>query len=187
MPFDTALPVARLGSLAEVLEENGIAPVPLAALAAHKRAQVQKFGPNFWYRHQGLLLLGLLLPFVGMAATSGLAEGLKTVSPSLPAAVSFAWLCLLPLLFATGVLRLRAGSHWEERWIPAGSLARLGVPEPIAKLGRDLQKQVPGSALIIGELVQERAVLDPYLLLVRGGERACLGIWDGGKIITRAS
>ncbi|MDA8251296.1 MAG: hypothetical protein M0Z28_19310 [Rhodospirillales bacterium] len=187
MPFDTAIPVARLGSLAEVLEENGIAPVPLAALAAHKRAQVQKFGPNFWYRHQGLLLLGLLLPFVGMAATSGLADGLKTVSPTLPATLSFAWLFLLPLLFATGLLRLRAGSHWEERWVPSGSLARLGVPGPIAELGRDLQKQVPGSALILGELVQERAVLDPYLMLVRGGERVCLGIWDGGKILVRAA
>ncbi|MFP5248201.1 MAG: hypothetical protein ACLGP3_00060, partial [Acidobacteriota bacterium] len=77
MPFDSAVPVARLGSLAEVLEERGITAVPLAALVAHKRAQVQKFGPNFWYRHQGLLLLGLLLPFVGMAATSGLAQDLQ--------------------------------------------------------------------------------------------------------------
>jgi hypothetical protein len=187
MPFDSAIPVTRLSPLAEVLEQNGINPVPLAVLAAHKRAQVERFGPNFWYRHQGLLLLGLLLPFVGMAVTSGLAQGLKEVSPSLPCAISFAWLCLLPLMFATGMLRLRAGSHWEERWVPAGSLARLGVPEPIAALGRDLQKQVPGSALILGELVQERAVLDPYLLLVRGGERVCLGIWDGGKVIARAA
>jgi hypothetical protein len=187
MPFDTAIPVARLSPLAEALADNGINPVPLAALAAHKRAQVEKFGPNFWYRHQGLLLLGLLLPFIGMAATSGLAQGLKDVSPSLPAAISFAWLCLLPLLFASGLLRLRAGSHWEERWVPVGALDRLAVPEPIAEVARSLQKQVPGSALILGELVQERAVLDPYLLLVRGGERICLGIWDGGKVLALAS
>ncbi len=187
MPFDTTIPVARPSPLAEALAVRGVSPVPLPALAAHKRAQVQKFGPNFWYRHQGLLLLGLLLPFVGMAATSGVAQGLKTVSPSLPAAISFAWLCLLPLLFASGALRLRAGSHWEERWVPAGSLARLGVPEPIATLARGLQSEVPGSALILGELVQERAVLDPYLLLVRGGERICLGIWDGGKVLARAA
>lgn len=187
MPFDTAIPVARLSPLAEALEDSGIAPVSLAVLAAHKRAQVEKFGPNFWYRHQGLLLLGLLLPFVGMAATSGLAQGLKEVSPSLPCAVSFAWLCLLPLLFATGLLRLRAGSHWEERWVPVGSLGRLGVPEPIGEVARQLHRQVPGSALILGELVQERAVLDPYLMLVRGGERVCLGVWDGNKVIARAA
>lgn len=187
MPFDSATSVARLSPLAEALAESGIAPVPLAALAAHKRAQVQKFGPNFWYRHQGLLLAGLLLPFIGMAATSGLAQGLKDVSPSLPCAVSFAWLCLLPLLFASGLLRLRAGSHWEERWVPTAALDRLAVPEEIAETARSLQKQVAGSALILGELVQERAVLDPYLLLVRGGERVCLGIWDGGKVLMRAA
>ena len=54
-------------------------------------------------------------------------------------------------------------------------------------MARALQKQVPGSALILGELVQERAVLDPYLLLVRGGERVCLGIWDGNTIVARAA
>ena len=186
MPFDTAIAVGRLSPLAEALEEATVTPVPLAVLAAHKRAQVQKFGPNFWYRHQGLLLLGLLLPFAGMAATSGLAQGLRDVAPSLPCALSFAWLSLLPLLFATGLLRLRAGSHWEERWVPAGALSRLGVPGQIATLAQQLQKQVPGSALILGELVQEQAVLDPYLLLVRGAERVCLGIWDGGQILARA-
>jgi hypothetical protein len=187
MPFDSAIPVARPAPLAEAMAARGIVPVPAAVLAAHKRAQVEKFGPNFWYRHQGLLLLGLLLPFVGMAATSGLAQGLRDVAPSLPCALSFAWLSLLPLLFATGLLRLRAGSHWEERWVPSTSLARLGVPEPIAALARSLQAEVPGAALILGELVQERAVLDPYLMLVRGGERLCLGIWDGGKVLARAA
>jgi hypothetical protein len=187
MPFDTAIPVERLSPLAEALELRGITPVPMPALAAHKRAQVEKFGPNFWYRHQGLLLLGLLVPFVGVAVTSSFAQGLKEVSASLPVALSFAWMCLLPLLFASGLLRLRAGSHWEERWVPASALARLGVPEQIAGLARQLQKEVPGSALILGELVQERAVLDPYLLLVRGGERVCLGIWDGGRILARAA
>jgi hypothetical protein len=48
-------------------------------------------------------------------------------------------------------------------------LETAGVPEPIAAMARSIHRQVPGSTVILGELVQESIVLDPYLLLVRGG------------------
>jgi hypothetical protein len=81
---------------------------------------------------------------------------------------------------------VRAGSHWEERWVPVDWLADLDVPEPIARLARDLSRKVPGASLILGELKQEYVVLDPYLLLDRDGEQVCLGIWDNNEIVAQA-
>src|ERR1700733_12452674 len=53
-----------------------------------------------------------------------------------------------------------------------------GVPEPIAAMARSMHRKVPGSSVILGTLVRESVVLDPYLLLVRDEERVCLGLWD---------
>jgi hypothetical protein len=60
------------------------------------------------------------------------------------------------------------------------------VPLPIAQLARDVQRKAPGSAVILGELLKEAVVLDPYLLLEYGNERICLGIWDGRRIVAMA-
>jgi hypothetical protein len=100
--------------------------------------------------------------------------------------VTLGWMCVIGLLIGAGVFRVRAGSHWEERWVPADWLPGLGVPEPIALLARELCRQVPGAALILGELKQEHVVLDPYLLLDCDGMQVCLGIWDDGTIIASA-
>ena len=61
------------------------------------------------------------------------------------------------------------------------------MPLRIALLARDLRREAPGSILVLGELVQQEVVLDPYLLLERDGERVCLGIWDGRRIIAAAA
>ncbi|MBV8092826.1 MAG: hypothetical protein JOY71_23800 [Acetobacteraceae bacterium] len=65
MPFDAAVASARLAPLSEALELNDIKPVPWERLAAHKQFQGQKFPPSFWYRHSGLLRIGLFASFVG--------------------------------------------------------------------------------------------------------------------------
>ena len=53
-------------------------------------------------------------------------------------------------------------------------------------MARALHRDLPGSTLILGELLQEEVVLDPYLLLEFDGECVCLGIWDGARIIASA-
>ena len=50
--------------------------------------------------------------------------------------------------------------------------------EPIAKVARVLQGDVPRARLILGELKREETVLDPYLLIEHDGECVCLGIWE---------
>ena len=186
MPFDALVAPSPTLPLSVILEARGITPVSQDVLAAHQQAQLEKFAPSFWYRHQALLPLALLGSVGGMAASSGLAHRLDGAS-GLPSWLTLGWMAVICLLIGAGVFRVRAGSHWEERWIPVAWLDDLRVPEPIARLARDLQTTVPGSALILGELIEDRVVLDPYLLLERDGELACLGIWDGDRIIACAT
>ena len=186
MPFDAIGEVARLNPLAEALERRGITPVSWELLSAHKDAELEKAAPNFWFRYPEWLLIASLISIVGMAAASGLAPGLTRGSPSLPFYLSFGWMCLIFLFVATGFFGMRGGSHWEERRVPACRLDGVGVPEPIATVARQLHRDAPSSSLILGELVRDSVVLDPYLLLVCGPERVCLGIWDGRRIIASA-
>lgn len=178
MPFDAAVAIAQ-PALSEILATNKIVPVPTEQLAAHKQSQLDKFRPSFWHRHAGLLRIGLLISFTGAAAISAAATQL---SEFLPCFIVLGWLAVA----LASMLRVRAGSHWEERQVAGSCLGRLGVPEPIAMAARQLQLTAPGCALVLGELLQDRVSLDPYLLLVRGNERACLGIWEGGRIIACA-
>ncbi len=185
MPFDALVAPARLKLLSEILDEQRIRPVPLDALEAHKRAQVERFAPSFWYRHQALLPTALLGSVGAMAASGGLAQQINH-GAAWPNLLTLAWMGVIALLIGAGVFRVRAGSHWEERWVPVGWLADVGVPEPIAAVARSVYREAPGSALILGELFQEEVVLDPYLLLERDGELVCLGIWEDGRIVAQA-
>jgi hypothetical protein len=100
--------------------------------------------------------------------------------------IATGWICLMAAMVVCGTFRSRAGSHWEERWVPAGRLEDVGVPAPITLLAGSLQRVIPGSTLVLGELIRDTAVLDPYLLLVRGEDRVCLGVWDDEGIIAQA-
>ena len=185
MPFDALVALERPKTLAEVLDEHAISPVGWEALATHKRAQLEKFTPSFWHQHQTWLPVGLLGSVGCMATSGGLANGIMP-GLLLPSWLTLAWMGVIALLILFGVFRVHAGSHWQERWIPACALDGHGVPQPIAALARTLQREMPGSALILGELIQEQVVLDPYLLLEHDEQRVCLGIWDDTRVIACA-
>jgi hypothetical protein len=187
MPFDALVAVPRQSTVSEALDRHGLSPVSLTALAEHKQAQLEKFGPSFWYRHQAAVSLALVLasPVVGVLA--GALNGFSGHSSAMTIGSSFAWMCLVAVVTGTGLIRLRAGSHWRERWIPVGLLDDLGVPERIATTARQLRHDLPGATLVLGELMREEAVLDPYLLLEYGHECVCLGIWDDGQVVACAA
>ena len=96
------------------------------------------------------------------------------------------WLTMLAGLILGGVFRARGGSHWEERCLPVDRLEASGVPGQIAAVARSLHRESPGSTLVLGELIRESVVLDPYLLLVQGDEHVCLGVWDDDGLIASA-
>ena len=185
MPFDAAVAVPRLITLHDILESEGITPVSMEALAEHKHAQQRKFTAGFWRQHPELLLLAFGLSVVGLVASGALAKGVPGAVPALPSFMTVGWMCVL-MAVGLGLLNPRAGVHWEERLVGANSLGRLGVPAQIAELARRISKLAPDSRLLYGELVRDRVVLDPYLLVIRGNELACLGIWEGNQVLARA-
>jgi len=187
MPFDALVAPAPQKLLAEEVADCGVMPVSPVTLVEHQRAQLERFAPSFWYRHQALLPAALLGSVGGMAFSGGLAQRVADGGSPLSCWLTLSWMGVIMLLLGAGVFRVRAGSHWEERWVPAVWLKGLGVPEPIAALARDLNRNIPGAALILGELVEDHVVLDPYLVLERDGERVCLGIWDDSGIIAVAT
>ena len=185
MPFDALSAPTRPRLLADVLLEQGLAPVSWQTLTEHKRAQQETLRPSFWHQHQTWLPVGLIGSVGCMAASGGFANRIMPAS-MLPSWLALGWMCVIAMLVVFGVFRGHAGSHWEERWVAGAWLRGLGVPEPIAAIALSLHREAPGSALILGELVQEEVVLDPYLLLEHDGEQVCLGIWDGGRIVACA-
>jgi hypothetical protein len=175
MPFDALLAPPRPRLLADILADRGIRPVALETLAAHRQAQLERFAPSFWHQHQAWLPVGLIGSVVCMALTGRGSSWL-----------SLFWLGIMTLLIVFGVFRVSAGARWEERVVAPRSLLEQGVPLAIARLARDLLGEADGAELILGELLQEHVELDPYLLLRYRGERVCLGIWDGRRVIAAA-
>ena len=167
MPLDATSHVVILNPLAAALAEHDVSPVTSEALAAHKRVQLRRFRPTFWYQHRFALAAALLLSILCLGATAGVADG-STAEPS--------WT----------PLHLAAGPEWQERWLPVAWLRHAGVPEPIADLAEALHRAVPGSALVLGELIQQAEVVDPYLLIEHEGAQVCLGVWDETGIVVRA-
>jgi len=185
MPFDALVAVTRQKTLSDALDDHRLAPVSWETLTAHKRAQQRRFGPSFWHRHQAAvsILLVVASPLAGaLAAASG---GFTAHAGVLAITGSFVWMCMVALLTGTGLVRLRAGAHWEEREVSRALLA--DVPEPIALVARLLHDDLPGSRLVLGELKREFTVLDPYLLIEHDGARVCLGIWENDEIVARAA
>jgi hypothetical protein len=185
MPFDALLLPVRPRPLAEVLDEHGAVPVPLEVLATHKRAQLERFAPSFWHQHQTWLPIGLVGSVGCMAASGGLANSLMPGS-LLPSWLSLGWLSVIGLLILFGVFRVTAGASWQERTVVPELLDQVGVPSRIARLAGGLCRDVPHATLILGELVREEVVLDPYLLMECDGNYVCLGIWDGAAIVAAA-
>lgn len=186
MPLDAVAGSIRLTTLAERLEQHDIRPVEWATLNAHKQSQLQAFGPSFWFRHRRWLSLGLISAVAAMALAAGAAPATMSRGSTVAMWAACCLVCGLATLILGGTFRASAGSHWEERWLPADLLEETGVPAPIAQVARTLCREIPGSTLILGELIRESVVLDPYLLLARDDEQVCLGVWDDAGVIAAA-
>jgi len=186
MPFDALVAVTRQRALSDTLEDHGLTPVPWEALAEHKVAQQRRYGPSFWYRNQTVLSILLVVASPMAGAVAGASGGFSAHSGVLAITGSFVWMCMVALITGTGLIKLRAGSHWEERQVPIGFLADADVPAPIARVVRVLHNELPRARLVLGELKREETVLDPYILIEQDGECVCLGIWDNGRMVACA-
>lgn len=117
MPFDALVAPSRPKTLSEVLLDHGVVGVNQTTLEAHKEAQLQRFAPSFWYRHQTLLPTALLGSIGCMAFSSGLAQRMLEAGSPVSGWLTLGWMGVIAMLIVAGVFRVRAGSQWEERWI----------------------------------------------------------------------
>ncbi len=186
MPFDALLAPSEPRTLAQTLDDRCIVPIGVEALAAHKRAQLDRYQASFWHRHEAWLPIALVGSVGCMAASGGLTHGIAADASLLVWSPSLIWMSSFALLIVFGVFRVRAGAYWQERTVPVEDLNRLGVPSEIAATASLLHRDLPESDLILGELVQQEVVLDPYLVVMCNDEMACLGIWDDDGVIACA-
>lgn len=178
MPLDGSnfVPVPQK-KLTVALAASGLRPVDRLLLDKHKVEQIRKNPPSFIYRHgaaiqfalpvglaAGLLLVALLL--YGDYTAVGVAVGLATLG-----------LAAMALL-----LPVKRPAQWRERVID--DLA--AVHPAIRNSAIELERRLPGVRFRLGELVQNRTVLDPYLIAEYDGDQAILGIWDGQQLIADA-
>ena len=186
MPFDALLAPPEPRTLGQALDDRCIVPIGWANLAAHKQAQLARAQPSFWQRHEAWLPIALVGSVGCMAASGGLTHGIMAGPSLVTWTPTLIWMGSFALLIVFGVFRVRAGASWQERDVPVDDLDLLGVPAEVAATARALPRDLPGSALILGELIEEAVVLDPYLILACDNEMACLGIWDDQRVIACA-
>lgn len=171
--LDDADPRAR-----ELLERaalaSGLAPPDLGILEAHKTDQVRRHAPGWIYRHTlaiqvsqpGLMLAGAI--GFGLLGANGL------MMPAIACvALAFA-LAFMPLLVTSA-----GPARWEETHDPDLRLVHPEVRDAALRLGANF----PQARFILGELYQDRARLDPYLVAEYRGVRVLLGIWDEDRLI----
>ncbi len=206
MPFDALLAPPDPRTLAQALGDRCIAPVDWTHLATHKQAQLARFQPGFWQRHEAWLPIALVGSIGCMAVSGGLTRvvapwefgtleigtmeigtwGISAFAALLSWLPTLIWMGSFALLILFGVFRGRAGAEWQERILLPAEFDRLGVPDDIAATARTLVRDLPAAELILGELIEEAEVLDPYLTVQWNGQVACLGIWDDRGVIARA-
>ncbi len=188
MPFDGS----RNADLATRLAWSGIVPVPDAVLEAHKAEEIRKHPPSWLYRHRGsfpdFLVFGSLSMAIGVGISvtvrhwSTEPDRLVSIMSGLLVVIATFVLLVFVAAIVAGLAGVKGPAEWRQR--EYGDQKMPGALRDVARIARGAE---PNARLIIGELIQDRVVLDPYLLLAYRGERVCLGIWDGDRVIEIAT
>ena len=187
MPFDALVAATRQSTNFRDLDAHqDLHRLPGTCSRHTSRLSCEKFGPSFWYRHQAALSMALVVASPAVGALAGAIQGFTAHSSALTIGSSFAWMCLVAVVTGTGLIRLRAGSHWRERWIAAGLLGDLGVPDPDCRPGPHVARDLPGATTDPGRTDAEKSCSIPTCCSSTGDERVCLGIWEDGQVFACA-
>jgi len=189
MPFDAASP-AKL-SLADKLASLGIAAtVPLPMLATHKARQLRRHRANQFATPYPYLLVAGLIAAMNMSfalpVTFSLMNMIVVVASVLAGASGAVVLLMLVLTWCEfmGIRSIRGKAQWVEKRLEHYQFGEL--PRPIRNALYPVLWH-PRMTLIYGELIQNRKVLDPYVIIQMDDEQACLGIWDDQRVIACAA
>jgi hypothetical protein len=174
-----------------VLARLGIQPVPNEILEQHKAEQVDRHPASLFYRRPMLHRMAVLTASVGAIASAFVFMSYNFI----PSAASIAALTvLMTCLMATAELvlfaRIKQPAAWRETLESFDTAqARASVPPPLLNLVDQIGEVSGGVRFALGTLYQEHVALDPYIIaetydaLTRTTSQACLGIWDGDRIV----
>jgi len=156
---------------------SGLRPIEPRVLDRHKAEQVRQHPPGWLYRNR-ILVQWMQMNLV-MTAPVILAILLEfdftTLGPAL-ASMLFA-LAITPVL-----IPIKGRAEWKEEL----DNEFRHVPHSIRDKAFLLKQNVPEVKFYVGELLQDRVKLDPYLVAVFEREYLVLGIWDRDTVIAAA-
>lgn len=170
MPFDGLS--HGLPPLAALLRRHHLESISDDKLRAHKDAELRRHPANYLHNNPNAIY-GVMAGGIGVVVL----EYSGSLMLGYPQLIPVGMLMSLMLVIYLSCARPRGPTHWEERPIKC----LLGVPDPIAFLAERLKADNSLVTFSLGELKQDNAVLDPYLIVTLGNETACLGIWDDRK------
>ena len=174
MPFDGRNATLIPDTLEAALFETGIEPVRSHALCAHKAEELRYHPASWFYQHRRAVeVIGLVLLAFGSVAA------LTLVSLDHPVLSLIVALGMLGVVVAPSVVPVRGPALWRERVIYQLTAVHPVIRESAVRL----QERLPGIRFKLGELVQDRVVLDPYLIAEYRDQSAILGVWDGHRLI----
>lgn len=187
-------------TLTDELLYHGINPVPDLLLERHKQAEIDKHPADWGYRHHTVLTASIAATAIGSLVVF-LGAVMQLIGTTIPSRAH------LIVLFVSGAIiltmtigmtiverkqrrggtigRFMGPAIWHETEVSyaAENMYKYVIPHDLLTLARHAEAQIAGSTLVIGLLIQDTKLLDPYILLRTPLGEACLGIWDGGKII----
>lgn len=194
MPLDM-----RETRLADIASWHGVKPVPSDTLRAHIQTEFNKHRGSWWFRHPDLgtsLAIGSFL-FSGMA-------GIVCVAGTIIAAHNYngdaagiwgsgflvfwgicTWITTKGFFSVRGV-KVYGPALWREFEV-YHLRTTTNIPESIRDKAAILLREVPDAQIILGKLIRDSVVIDPYLVLRRGQDEICLGIWDDTGILHEAT
>lgn len=175
MPFDGVILAPSADDvLAAGCAASGIARLDYDRLERHKAEQILRHVPSWRYRHRGGMLL---------AQAFGLALGVSGFMLLSDSGTPEAGLALLLVTLGLAVVPMLLPSRGPAAWRERDATTFEDVHPEICARAMRLKAQLPDVTFRIGELYQERVLLDPYLLADHRGATVILGIWDGDRII----
>ena len=189
MPLDAAISIDQRGiNLAQAALNAGIIPLSMAVLDAHKAAEVAKHPGSLVARYPSLIRTIIFIGVLGCLIAGMILSMIPTRT------MDFAHFAIGQGFISVAVIGLMVVMHlpftrsavWQSEFCK-----ELGddAPSSFREMANAVRQQVPNCHFEVGRLVQNKVVLDPYLIIHHrlSFDPIVIGIWDGDRIIASAT
>lgn len=167
-------------SLADIMQWSGFNPVPNVVLQKHQQTEIDKHPASWGFKHITLLRWSTAIIPVCVLFWIFVMPPIRIVSILTP----IMSVLLFVVLALSDHIHFKGPAQWIERYTRRDTvLCDTSIPLPIRTIAAEMMSRLPNSVFLVGKLMQENIVLDPYLLIANDSEYVCVGVWDGATII----